>query len=702
MQRNLRESLHDLECLSALKEADLLDTPAEEAFDRVARLARRFLQVPVAQVNLIDQSRQFSKSSVGPGSWSGPRSVPLDRSYCTHVVTSGEPLRVEDARKHPRVRENGATPESEIVAYAAVPLTTAEGYTIGTLCAVDFEPRTWTDEDLQILSDLAETIMTEIRLRRDVRRRQQAEALLRSSNAELQAQLGRHTSELTEAEAAERRVRTILESITDAFFAVDEEWRFTYVNRRAEDVFGQTREELLGRNLWELFPASVDRQFYPQYQRAVAEQVPVSFEEYSPPTDRWVLVHAYPYEGGLAVYMRDVTARKKAEAALQGAKEEAERANRAKSEFLSRMSHELRTPMNAILGFAQLLELELEDEENRESVEQILRGGRHLLRLIDEVLDLAKIEAGRMTLSTEPVHARTLIDEALLLVRPIAAQRQVQLPGEIPKLCERHVLADQQRLKQVLLNLFSNAIKYNREGGRVGVECAQVEEARLRITVSDTGQGIAPEKLARLFTPFDRLGADQSATEGTGLGLSLSKALMEAMGGSIGVESVPGRGSRFWVELPLAEGPVERYERKDEHLESRLTTATPARHTVLYIEDNLSNLRLVERIFARRSDLQIIPAMQGRLGLELAREHRPDLILLDVHLPDLMGDEVLAEFQRDPELGPIPVVVISADATPKQVKRLLEGGARDYLTKPFDVERLLAAVDEALGSGAVR
>lgn len=805
--------------LLALAETQLVDSPAEEAFDRVARLASRFLNTPVAQVNLIGQTRQYSKSSVGPGSWSGPRSVPLELSYCKHVVTSGEPLLIPDARQHELVRENAATMESGIVAYAAVPIRTEEGHTLGTLCTVDFEPHPWSKDDLQILSDLAETVMTEVRLRRDLRLRQEseerlreseerfremansapvllrvagpdgqctffnerwlaltgrspeqelgsgwidgihpddrdrcleaiqvalnarkeyqveyrlrcfdqtyrwvldhgvprvgthetflgyvassadvseqkrAEALLRSSHDDLEAQLGRHSSQLTEAEAAERRIRTILESITDAFFAIDKEGRFTVVNRRAEEVFGKTREELLGRNLWELFPASVDREFYPQYTRAMTQQVPVAFEEYSPPRDRWVQVHAYPHEEGLSVYMRDVTARKKAEAELQRAKEEAETANRAKSDFLSRMSHELRTPMNAILGFAQLLELDVQDEENRESVDQILRGGRHLLQLIDEVLDITRIEAGHMSLSAEPVRVATLAEEALGLIRPLARQRQVRLIGEAES-CDWHVLADQQRLKQVLLNLLANAIKYNREGGHVELSCEMSHHA-VRIVVADTGRGISPRKLERLFHPFERLGAEQSAVPGTGLGLALSKALIEAMGGSIGVESVPNRGSRFWVELPLAEAPMERYEREDV-VESRVNQSDEVR-TIIYIEDNLSNLRLVERIFSRHPHLKILPAMQGRLGLELAREHRPDLILMDVHLPDAMGDELLDEIKRDPALTNIPVIVISADATPKQLKRMLDSGASEYLTKPFVVEQLLSAVDRALG-----
>jgi signal transduction histidine kinase/ActR/RegA family two-component response regulator len=385
----------------------------------------------------------------------------------------------------------------------------------------------------------------------------------------------------------------------------------------------------------------------------------------------------------------EVTERRRAEAA-------AEAANRAKSEFLSRMSHELRTPLNGILGFGQLLELEVKTPEERESVEHILKGGRHLLGLINEVLDIARIEAGKLSISLEPVLAQDVLGAALDLVRPHAAARRVSLPEPAPG--DRYVKADRQRLQQVLLNLLSNAIKYNRDGGRVRVSCDETAAGSVRIAVSDTGAGITPELLGRLFTPFERLGADQGGIEGTGLGLALSKRLVEAMGGTLTVMSTPGEGSTFTVELPSAVGPTVPLTGVDAGAGEDHPATTHG--TVLYIEDNVSNLRLLERVMSRRPGVTLLSAMQGTRGIELAQDHGPQLILLDLHLPDLPGAEVLRRLRDDPRTRAIPVVILSADATPGQITRLVAQGARSYLTKPLDVTALLALVDEQLnGSG---
>ncbi|MEX2571340.1 MAG: ATP-binding protein [Gemmatimonadota bacterium] len=384
---------------------------------------------------------------------------------------------------------------------------------------------------------------------------------------------------------------------------------------------------------------------------------------------------------------------------LEVAKSAAETASHAKSAFLSRMSHELRTPMNAILGFAQLLDLEVNNERDRESVRQILRGGRHLLQLIDEVLDLSRIEAGQMSLSVEPVAVGETVQESLELVRGMARQRSVTVEVQQG---EYFVAADQQRLKQVLLNLLSNAIKYNRPGGSVRIAYDESSAGILRISIADTGVGISEGAMERMFTPFERLDADRTGIEGTGLGLSLSKGLVEAMSGQMGVTSRPGHGSTFWVELPQAatlqpdhSAPADRGVRSQFDGGGR---------TIVYIEDNLSNVQLVERLFQRHSNIRLIAAMQGRIGLDLAREHRPDLILLDAHLPDISGLQVLAELGDDAALRHVPVVVISADATPAQVARFLDEGAREYLTKPFDVEKLMSVVASELdlGPGRIR
>jgi signal transduction histidine kinase/ActR/RegA family two-component response regulator len=381
---------------------------------------------------------------------------------------------------------------------------------------------------------------------------------------------------------------------------------------------------------------------------------------------------------------------------LETARHDADHANHAKSEFLSRMSHELRTPLNAILGFAQLLELDALNPEQRESVAHILKGGRHLLELINEVLDIARIEAGRLAISLEPVSVNLLVKESLDLIAPLAAKEHVQLDGNLAETRERYVQADRQRLRQVLLNLLSNAVKYNRKGGTVTLSYDETPEAQLRIEVTDTGPGIATDKMELLFTPFQRLGVEQTAIEGTGLGLALSKRLVEAMGGKLGVESTVGRGSTFWVQLPMVDGLMKQLDRDEGISASAELDAARRARVVLYVEDNLSNLRLIERVLAHRPDIRLLPSMQGRLGLDMAREHRPDLILLDLHLPDMPGEELLLRLRAIPETREIPVVVISADATPGQINRLLASGARTYLTKPLDVKKFLALLDEVL------
>jgi len=383
------------------------------------------------------------------------------------------------------------------------------------------------------------------------------------------------------------------------------------------------------------------------------------------------------------------------------ARTEADRANLAKSEFLSRMSHELRTPLNAILGFGQLLEMDDLTPAQREGVTHILKGGRHLLDLINEVLDIARIEAGRMSLSREPVPVCAMIQESVDLVSPLAAAHHVHLlRAGMDDGSDRFVLADRQRLKQILLNLLQNAVKYNRREGTVSLTIEEAPDARVRIGVRDTGPGIPPEQVERLFVPFERLGAEEEGVEGTGLGLVFSRRLAEAMGGTLGVESEVGVGSTFWVELPSAEPPLQGLERAGVALPAPADLDDSTRpRIVLYIEDNLPNVQLVQHLLAHRPEVRLIPVMQGRLGLELAREHRPHLVLLDLHLPDIPGDEVLRRLQESPHTRGIPVVVISADAMPDQAKRLIEAGARDYLTKPFEVKRFMEILDSILGQG---
>jgi signal transduction histidine kinase/ActR/RegA family two-component response regulator len=386
-------------------------------------------------------------------------------------------------------------------------------------------------------------------------------------------------------------------------------------------------------------------------------------------------------------------------AQLAAARLEAERANRAKSAFLSNMSHDLRTPLNAILGFAQLLELDEVSDDHRECVAQILRGGTHLLALINEVLDIARIEAGHLSLSMEPVDAVETAELAVELVRPLAAQRGIEIAIDGPA-AGAVVLADRQRLSQVLINLLSNAVKYNRPQGRITVAFAAAGPERMRLAVTDTGAGISSEKLRLLFQPFARLGAEHTAVEGTGLGLALSRGLAEAMGGTLGVDSVIDRGSTFWIELACAKA-LQPHAAVENAPAARLDPAR-AQGVLLYIEDNQSNVRLMQRVLERRPGVRLVHAPHGEAGLALASAERPDLIFLDLHLPDMPGEEVLRRLTADATLRAIPVAVLSADATPAQSRRLKASGAVAYLTKPIEIRDVIAMVDERLAGARER
>ena len=396
----------------------------------------------------------------------------------------------------------------------------------------------------------------------------------------------------------------------------------------------------------------------------------------------------------LLCYCLDIEGRKVAEALLKDARQEADRANLAKSDFLSRMSHDLRTPLNAILGFAQLLGADEPDADRQEHIRQILQGGTHLLGLINEVLNLARIEAGHLALASEPVDAGETVARVLELIAPLAAERGITLACA-PTGTRWLVCADPQRLNQILLNFLSNAVKYNRPGGRVMVDFAPQGNQQLRITVSDTGPGIPPDKLPLVFKAFERLGAERTAVEGTGLGLALTRKLAEAMDGTVGVESEMGRGSVFWIELLLTE--QEPVARRASRAREGLAPDAALTGTVLYIEDNLSNLRLMQRVFEKRPGTLLLHAARADTGLTMAREHRPGAIFLDLNLPDAGGEEVLGQILNDVDLRAIPVAVLSADATGSQIRRLLTAGAVAYLTKPLDLAKVLALIDQLLG-----
>lgn len=562
---------------------------------------------------------------------------------------------------------------------------------------------------------------------RDIGERKKAEAALRRANEQLERRVAERTAdlaaanraleeEITERRTAERLLkeseehfRRLIENGNDHIMIVDTTGAITYVGPSVERLLGYTPQEVIGTRPVDLchpddvpavMAALEDIVLHPGEVRT--NEFRIRHKDGSWRVFEHVGKTLSPHSAGEGVVAngRDVTERRRAEAALEHAKEEAERANRAKSDFLSRMSHELRTPLNSILGFAQVLDgMELPAREDR-CVEHILRAGRHLLQLINEVLEISRIESGSQRLSLEPVRVGSVLHEAVSLARPMAAKAHVELEYETLRHENSYVWADRQRLSQVMLNLLSNAIKYNRAGGRVRLSCAELpgddgRMGRLQVRVEDTGRGIAADRTGELFTPFARLGAEQGDVEGTGLGLALSQRLAEAMGGSLALERTSHEGSVFRVELELTQSQLEQVEDEARPMRSR-GAVEHGSATLLYIEDNLANLSLVETILWERPKWRTLPALQGQIGIELAREHVPDLILLDLHLPDIRGEDVLHRLRADKRTATIPVVVVSADATPSVIDRLLGAGAAAFLTKPLNVPEFLETLDRLI------
>jgi len=636
--------------------------------------------------------------------------------------------------------------------------------------------------------------------------------------------------------ASESRSRTILESITDGFYALDADWRITYFNAAAEQYLDRNSGDLIGKILWDEFPGAVGSEFEQMYRRVASGQGSESIKAHYPDFDRWYDVAAYPASGGLSVYFRDVTdsmrieellraseerqrlaldaaelgmwhvdpatritrtdarfraifgtteewtdylqlfavmhpddlpmvqeavaaatrledpvpyaieyriahpdgslrwvfakgrssiagtgptsrvmsfdgtvaditSRKAVEADLIAALAAAEDANQAKSDFLSRMSHELRSPLNAVLGFAQLLQSGTPPptERQEESVDEILKAGWYLLGLIDEILDLSLIESGRLSCVLEPVPLAEVLADCLALVEGQAAARGIRLSlAQLDDACI--VIVDRTRLKQVFINLLGNAIKYNRQGGTVQLHFEAVGPGRICIRIEDSGGGLSPGQLDHIFQLFERLGQEAGAIAGTGIGLALSKRLVELMGGRIGVHSVVGQGSVFWVELDAPGAPTSAPASSAETTAARPRVAAapgPAAarrrpSTVLCVEDNRANQLLVQRLLARRSDVRLLLAGDGQHGVQLARAMQPDVVLMDINLPDMSGLEAMERLAADAATARIPVIAVSALAMRHDIDKGLQAGFFRYLSKPIKIDELTEALDAAL------
>ncbi len=525
-------------------------------------------------------------------------------------------------------------------------------------------------------------------------------------------------SERKRTELAAARLATIVNSSDDAVISQDLRGIVISWNHGAEKIFGYPASEIIGKSIALLIPPEHQEEESEILGRIVRGASVQHFDTVRRKKDGSIIdvditVSPIRDEAGSIVgaskVARDVTERKwldrmlqENNAALERARSAADKANRAKSEFLSSMSHELRTPLNAILGFTQLIESSSPSPTpaQQRSIDQILKAGWYLLTLINEILDLALIESGKLSLIMEPVSLIEVVDECKSLIELQAKQHDISLafsPIKIPCL----VSGSHTRIKQCLINLLSNAIKYNKAGGTVTVSCIASGPGRIRICVEDTGAGLTAAKLMQLFEPFNRLGNEAGAQEGTGIGLVMTKRLVEMMGGAIGVDSTVGVGSVFWIELDLAAEPQPAAVADTPTAVAQVETDAKL-HTLLYVEDNLANLMLVEEIIARRPDIRLLNAFDGIRAVDMARESLPDVILMDVALPGISGVHALGLLREDPATAHIPVIALSANAMPHDIEMGLEAGFFRYLTKPIKVNEFMDTLDSVLKHAATQ
>ena len=541
----------------------------------------------------------------------------------------------------------------------------------------------------------------------EVTERRRAQEQLRELNETLEQRVKERTEALlmtsTALNETDARYRSLFDSSLDAIISLGTDGRFQAANPAALQLTGRTLEELKTVHFLDLCA--------PDQRDAANTAFRAAFRHECITIDTAVITASGERRdlfisgapailggklAGLSCIARDITERKRVETELNVAMAAAEKANLAKSDFLSSMSHELRTPLNAVLGFAQLIESGSPPPtlSQQQSLKEILKGGWYLLELINEILDIAQIESGKLSLALESTPLTEVMRECLTMIEPQAQKRGISVtcPAiEMPYF----VQADRVRLKQALLNLLSNAVKYNRRDGTVVMDCIVNTPGRIRVVIKDTGAGLAPDQLAQLFQPFNRLGKEGSSEEGTGIGLVVTKQLVELMEGAIGVESSAGAGSTFWIELGLTVEPKPAPLEHAAVASPPVQTGAPLR-TLLYIEDNPANLKLVDNLIARRTDLHLLTAMEGQRGIEIARTSRPDIILIDINLPGINGIEALRILRADPATAHIPVVALSANAMPRDIEKGLAAGFFRYLTKPIKVTEFMETLDMAL------
>lgn len=727
------------ERLKKLYELNILDTFEEQAYDDLTHLAAQICDVPIALISLIDRDRQFLKSHYGLN----VNEISREFGFCPHAILDNDLTIVEDAKKDERFHDNPlVTDGPRVNFYAGAPLIFSGDIRIGTLCVVDYKARTITPDQQLALQALARQVVSQLELRQSVEelknfnkyrtayltKMEHSETRERSRGSILE-KLAKGSSLGDVLDAIALSIENEIEGALCSILTLDDEGKHLLIGAAPSlpKFYNDAIHGLeIGYGIGSCGTAAHSG------QRIIVEDVQVHpfWESFKELTSKAGLVSCWsepiinkennvlgtfaiyfatpcvPDKAGLSTieYAAHLTGiaiqHKQKEESLIKAERMAVSANMAKSEFLSNMSHELRTPLNAIMGFGQLLEMAAEhevDKEAKNNASEIVKAGSHLLELINEILDLSKIEAGKLKLHIKDCSLNDLLHECIKLIKPLAARQAIHIIDDITFAADHTINVDHTRMKQVLLNLLSNSIKFNKPEGTVTLACEAIGTEYLRIKVTDTGKGLTKQQQKKLFSPFERVDTDKNI-EGTGIGLVISKRMVELMGGAVGFDSQPGHGSTFWVQVVLSQTNKQRSSIAEPdaiNVASNSVEPSPQK-TILYIEDNPANLDMVKQVIEKFTSYGFISAPNAHLGFVLAEAKIPDLILMDINLPGMDGYEARNQLQMNPATCNIPMIAVSANAMSSDIKKGMQAGFKNYLTKPVNMKMLLSMVTQLL------